>query len=290
MMSSTMSSKVRKYQYDMSSLEDEFLKVCPDYNLDAAAHKERSMAVEFSKRILMDIGPTDARRQAIGTSQSNRHHWRVNICRAENPNDLVGVCYITSRDYGVPPKAHSSYIILTVQQAALLAVRIFNKSITEDSNKFLTPMACITFNRAAVAKLAKLLLTDDQTSIVRTINASCQPDGFYLSESRAHIGVLATIVWNILKDKIALKYEVQNVLNHYSAKGKQLDLVAFDMFAMCIECILPPDMIPAEKLIWKFKKNKSELKRLRIKVDKSNGKEAEAILVRFARIVLKQQK
>lgn len=279
--------------FDLATLEHEFQKVCPDYfeDLSPSSSSLESMSLTFAKRILMDVGPADSRRQA--RNQTSTKHWRINICRNaattedENPPN-AGVCFISSTDNGQCPKAYGSYMVLSLLQAGLLAVNVFNKTIDSNSKHFLTPMSCVTFSRTAICRIASVT-GENVTSIGRAINASCQPNGFHLTESRAHIAMLAAIIWNILKDKLELKKEVSLALKQYGRKGKYVDLVAFDKYAECLDCAVSPDMNP-ENLRAKFKAGRADRKgRSSVKFDRTCEKEAEDIVVRFARIVLKNQ-
>lgn len=198
-------------EFSLDALLLEFAKACPDYGKKIEINSN-SCALSFAKKVLYVVGPDAAKKKKEKKDTSNvkwdfcfenkdindptiSAMFTVEVNCFEHIYNIFGVNQ--SPMTIIQPTIVDRKLILTVQQAGLIAVMILSQFIpvllaTNPDSVSLTPLAGAVFRRSDIKEIADKLNTKTEDVFIAIIQ-SCQTDGHYLPASDGHIASAAVL-------------------------------------------------------------------------------------------------
>uniref|UniRef100_A0A1B0G4K8 Uncharacterized protein n=1 Tax=Glossina morsitans morsitans TaxID=37546 RepID=A0A1B0G4K8_GLOMM len=188
-----LSSNEREDQFDFDALKNEFTKACPDFGADLT-ETSKSQALTFAGYIIYEL------RHLIKSAKQSGANVVRTFLFSDNAKVLVVLGRGTTSLGTKQPKFENNQLLLTTEQASLLALTVLSKLAlisTESGNMILTPLAGAVFSRRDIEQIA-LETKQDKASVLISVIQSCQNGGQKLESSDASIALVASLSENIL--------------------------------------------------------------------------------------------
>ncbi|UHM27605.1 MAG: putative nucleoprotein [Fushun phasmavirus 1] len=188
--------------FDLNKFLADFATICPDLTEERAMNVA-SQSVEFCSLVLFKLGPESRKKR-----EDRRDKTWVLRFKHENPENRNAPTYKTvfvstfRNTDEINPIVDDNKMTLTVKQASLIALTIM-EGVTAlfqglpEPVIVLTPLAGAIFSKEDVPKIIRRLGIEDtprnRTTVINSINESCQSGGHYLPHGKMHIAAAATI-------------------------------------------------------------------------------------------------
>uniref|UniRef100_A0A1A9URM1 Uncharacterized protein n=1 Tax=Glossina austeni TaxID=7395 RepID=A0A1A9URM1_GLOAU len=194
---------------------------CPDFSKDLTK-EGGSYALRFASYTLFEM------RHLIKTAKKSGNNLVLRVRFNENTIVIVlGGCT-------TQPKFENNQLLLTTDEASLLAVTVLSKQVPvllEEGRMVLTPLAEAVFSRLAIENIA-VETKQDKASILISVIQSCQNGGQNLEMSDASIALVASVcaTANMKNESLRNKF-ISRTYKQYAAVGKQIDEAKFWIYA-----------------------------------------------------------
>lgn len=216
-------------QFDFEKLEDEFLKVCPDYKANITAGGSY-FCIQFCSLMIFTIGPS-SRSVKKGDRET---YWSMSIPSVDGTElrTINVATYKTKPPKVLQPIYEKGHICLTVKQGSLLALNILSQvvKLNIENSCLLTPLAGSIFCRDDIPKIAKCL-NMDESAVTNMLNKSAQSGGFYLSGSDCAAAVVCALVATRNADEKVANSIVNKTVKQYIGKKKEFKDEIFNCLA-----------------------------------------------------------
>lgn len=251
-------------QFDFEALKIEFAKICLDFNKDLG-QTAKSKSLEFASLIAYKVGPETRTVKKPGTDK----RWSFRFVDAEPTSSSAKskistkvVFVSTFKNVEAPktaPIVENNQLILTIKQASLLSLFVLEKAVDicykNGSSIIMTPLAGAIFAKSDIVEITKVSLGSedvepkDVVGVINSIIQSCQSGGQYLTHSKAHIAVVASIcATKNMKDLALRKSIVTKTFKQYASRNKVFDFEKFQIFGQYATGGIPAEFA-AERLI-----------------------------------------
>lgn len=258
--------------FNLTELQNDFTTICTDYKEPLTANA-KSKAVEFCSKVIYEIGPASRK----GDKKQDKL-WKLRFPEksADGTSIVVRCAFIATYRFGTYKKDYENgvRICLTVKQAGLLAMNIFDKLAKyaialPDPICLLTPLAGAVFSKDEIPKIADgLKLTTESTIII--INNSCQSGGQHLENSSIACAIVSCIsATRNIKEESTTRQIIGKTIKQYLAANKVFNESAFMVYAMYAQAGVPSHM-NVESLIRTFTQMQDPSKRSLIKAQKES--------------------
>lgn len=237
--------------FDVSKLYADYIKIDPTFGrLEVLDMEDKAFCWAFCVKVIYEVGPEARRRKKKDGDKA----WIMKFAKGDT---VKTVTIATYKDESSTYTPHSSddYLLLTVKQAGIIAVKILNRVVTlahaASRQILLTPLAGAIFPKDSIPEIGRQLgMSDD--AVAKMMNCSCQPGGQHLEESTSACALVASIVAvSQCKDENLKKRIYSKTAKQYHAKKKPFSQNMFDILARYATSGVPKE-ISYEVLLQNF--------------------------------------